>query len=442
MQPRGQQNSNAPRGQATPPKSRTATAAPPLNREPTPAPPSDDNFVDPFENTPAASRDNDTLDLDALIEEPVSPLPLPVSSSTTAGTARPGDSQITDSDPTPASALPVDAPAEAPDITASSQPLVTPAPEPAADDVIKPGTSTTDNDDSESVALEQNPFTDVRLPVAGGVDDAAAEPAPATPDITPPVDLLIDAALDADDPASGSDLTVGSPLPMSDFGSDLPAIPLPAVDDLNTPTADAVPAPTFDAPASGAGAAGMPLPDAPADSGLDLIIPGETAVPAASPANSEMPDLKLPAVEAPAPVATPAAQETERLQQHSIEEHRKQQLRQIAARASQPGFKGFCPVALRDRRELIDSEPEFTATFGLQTYSFHSLDAKLAFEAEPTRYAPAAGGADVVVLVNSGEEKAGSLDHALWHRDRLYLFSSRETMTQFSRDPQRFASQY
>lgn len=134
--------------------------------------------------------------------------------------------------------------------------------------------------------------------------------------------------------------------------------------------------------------------------------------------------------------------DAERLQQIAEQDRRAHQQRQIQSRSGQTGFKGFCPVGLRDRRELIDTNSQFTATFGLQTYTFSSAEARAAFEADPSRYAPAAGGSDVVLLVNSGEEEQGMLDYALWYRDRLYLFRSRETMAMFNKDPQRFANQY
>ena len=121
---------------------------------------------------------------------------------------------------------------------------------------------------------------------------------------------------------------------------------------------------------------------------------------------------------------------------------REQQRFRIMARTGKTGFKGFCPVTLRDKRELVDSREEFKAKFGLQTYFFSSPEAKSAFEANPSRYAPAAGGSDVVLLVNTGEEMTGALDFSLWYRDRLYLFRSRETQQLFSRDPARYANQY
>ncbi len=169
----------------------------------------------------------------------------------------------------------------------------------------------------------------------------------------------------------------------------------------------------------------------------------------AAEAKGNTPLVNTPQLQESAPPVAAVASETplrsvdaERLQQIAEQDRRTHQQRLIQARSGQAGFKGFCPVELRDRRELIDTNPQFTATFGLQTYTFSSAEAKTAFEADPSRYAPAAGGSDVVLLVNSGEEEQGMLDYALWYRDRLYLFRSRETMAMFNKDPQRFANQY
>lgn len=116
--------------------------------------------------------------------------------------------------------------------------------------------------------------------------------------------------------------------------------------------------------------------------------------------------------------------------------------RKIEARGHLSGFMGFCPVALRESRDLVDASSEYAADFGRQTYQFSSEQARARFDADPSRYAPAAGGADVVALVNSGEHHAGSLRFAMWYRDRLYLFQSRETMRLFRENPASFADQY
>lgn len=121
---------------------------------------------------------------------------------------------------------------------------------------------------------------------------------------------------------------------------------------------------------------------------------------------------------------------------------RQQQRYLILSRAGRAGFKGFCPVVLRQDRMLRDSSTNHSARFGLKTYYFSSDDARLEFEADPARFAPAAGGSDVVLLANTGEEIEGSLDFCLWYRDRLYMFRSRESQAIFSADPAQFANQY
>ncbi|MEZ6058786.1 MAG: hypothetical protein R3C19_00320 [Planctomycetaceae bacterium] len=132
----------------------------------------------------------------------------------------------------------------------------------------------------------------------------------------------------------------------------------------------------------------------------------------------------------------------ELLKQRQQTERREAQRVRLARRGHLTGFKGFCPVALRDQRELVDASETLTAMYALKTYYFSSPEAVARFQAEPSRYAAAVGGNDAVLLVNEGEEHEGSLDYALWYRDRLYLFTSRETMKQFNSDPGAFAYQH
>lgn len=105
-------------------------------------------------------------------------------------------------------------------------------------------------------------------------------------------------------------------------------------------------------------------------------------------------------------------------------------LRMIAQRSG-TGFKGFCPVTLRDERELVDAAPQFMGTYEGQTYAFANLEAQRRFERDPKKYTPMSGGYDVVLLSSHGREVPGSLDYAIWYKDRLHLFSSRETLETF-----------
>ena len=352
-------------------------------------------FESPFKDSADSSEPAETLDLDSLID-----IPAAEPQSAKAATEK----------------------------SQSLEPITRDAPQ-AADTVAKPA-----NDFAESITDEK--------PVAEADPDATQAESIKAPEENPFTGVQLDTS-DAEffgtqEPTVGSEVgTFGVPAaPMEDFNSQLPAIELPPVDLSPVANTDA--------------AAGIELNATPAADAIHSAVdatevkpaePASTAEPANTAPAADMAARAelLPSVDVP---KTMSPAETARLRQIAEQEQRQLQQRQIQARAGQTGFKGFCPVALRERRELVESSSRFTSTFGLQTYAFSSAESKAAFDTDPARYAPAAGGSDVVVLVNSGEEQAGQLDYALWYRDRLYLFRSRETMTLFSKDPQRFASQY
>ncbi len=110
----------------------------------------------------------------------------------------------------------------------------------------------------------------------------------------------------------------------------------------------------------------------------------------------------------------------------------------ISERGELRGLKGFCPVALRDDRDLKNALPEHHSTFQGRTYYFSTADAKTEFDKHPEHYAPIAGGQDVVLLTEK-VTKEGSLDHAVWFKGRLYLFTSQKTLEQFVATPKEFA---
>ncbi|MCA9025818.1 MAG: hypothetical protein KDA86_11485 [Planctomycetaceae bacterium] len=113
-------------------------------------------------------------------------------------------------------------------------------------------------------------------------------------------------------------------------------------------------------------------------------------------------------------------------------------MQQIAARDG-IGLKGFCPVALRDRRALEDGKAAYISFFHSKAYYFSSAEAKAAFDDHPEGYAPAAQGNDVTLMALTGEVLDGSLDHAVWYKDRLYLFSTDENMKTFMAAPSAMA---
>ncbi|MEM1063769.1 MAG: hypothetical protein AAGJ97_15700, partial [Planctomycetota bacterium] len=120
------------------------------------------------------------------------------------------------------------------------------------------------------------------------------------------------------------------------------------------------------------------------------------------------------------------------------ESYRMRLLRRLEERAGLGGFQGFCPVVLRDARDLIDASPEHVSIFEAVAYEFSTSDARRRFRADPTRYAPVNGGHDVVLTAAGEVGTQGTLLHAAWYRDRLYLFRNPASLKIFQDNPSRF----
>jgi len=139
------------------------------------------------------------------------------------------------------------------------------------------------------------------------------------------------------------------------------------------------------------------------------------------------PKLSLPA---------PTSPSLEGLEDHETRE----KMLKIRERGGMKGLKGFCPVTLHDERELVDARQEFHATYRGQKFHFASDEAKIKFELDPSLYAPAAYGADVVALTRDKDVVEGSLDNAAWFKGRLYLFGSDEAHDTFVANPIQYAT--
>jgi len=117
-------------------------------------------------------------------------------------------------------------------------------------------------------------------------------------------------------------------------------------------------------------------------------------------------------------------------------------MHKIGERVAQKGLKGFCPVVLREQRELVDAVPAYSSVYESKRYCFSSAEAQARFDRNPQKYAPVSGGIDVVVKASSDQSVEGTLDFAAWYKDRLYLFTSPESLEAFSLNPLPYASPY
>ena len=332
----------------------------------------------------------------------------------------------------------------------SSGDLIPPAPAPEFPDVA----STTAPAVASELEVQQSPqdgpfpptdaaagpFTGRKLDdepsvrIAPPISPAEVQAPPATPSISdgeplamPPAPLdsaLINNPIDSDsilpesdqpsDIGAGEDSALAAPNP-SPF---IPPEPSEFGDPLGGPSADDyyIPAPTT---AAATPADDMPSMPADASEYLAPNVDQWTPEPLQAPDPIVAPSTAKKLVAAP----PPTRQQTDA------------KLERIAARKGLNGFKGFCPVALKDYRELLDARPEYSAVYNGRRFFFSTETAQVAFEVSPENYAPAALGNDVVHLMLTGESRQGSLEHAVWFRSRLYMFATAETMETFVSAP-------
>lgn len=110
--------------------------------------------------------------------------------------------------------------------------------------------------------------------------------------------------------------------------------------------------------------------------------------------------------------------------------------------AKSPGdvLQGFCPVALRDERRLAKAMDQYSTEYQAETYRFSSAEARERFLEHPEWYIPAAGGLDIIEVRRGHNVTQGSLDHAVWFRHKLHMFSSAENLEAFRAAPRDFVA--
>jgi YHS domain-containing protein len=188
-----------------------------------------------------------------------------------------------------------------------------------------------------------------------------------------------------------------------------------------------------------------------------LAIPSHDSVTEAAPAPGDAPllptpNVALPVISAEPPLlvappeplqpstqapSTPVADASD---SPITPDDRAAKMARIRERGGMKGLKGFCPVTLKEERELKDAQSQFQSSFRGQKFHFAASEAKTRFDAEPERYAPAAYGADVVVLIRDKDVAEGTLEFAAWFKGKLYLFASEDSHDTFVADPAKYAA--
>lgn len=104
------------------------------------------------------------------------------------------------------------------------------------------------------------------------------------------------------------------------------------------------------------------------------------------------------------------------------------------------GMEGFCPVTLAEKGQWVEGRAQWGVRHRGRTYLFVGEAQQRAFLATPDRYAPALSGDDPVVAFDAGKSVPGQRRYGVTYQSRIYLFSTPESRTAFSANPQRYTA--
>ncbi len=103
-------------------------------------------------------------------------------------------------------------------------------------------------------------------------------------------------------------------------------------------------------------------------------------------------------------------------------------------------MSGYCPVCVIEMKKWVKGDPRFSVVQNGKTYLFPGQEQKDMFLKSPEKYTPALGGDCTVCLVDMGKRITGSVQHAVMHENRLFLFPSDDQKKTFQANPAKYAS--
>jgi len=111
----------------------------------------------------------------------------------------------------------------------------------------------------------------------------------------------------------------------------------------------------------------------------------------------------------------------------------------VVAAEPEPALGGYCPVCLVKMNKVVEGDPSFSSTYDGRTYLFPGAEQKRMFDANPTAFVPALGGACTVCKVEKGKRVPGKPEFHAVHEGRLYLFPGEKQQEMFEREPDKYA---
>ena len=100
---------------------------------------------------------------------------------------------------------------------------------------------------------------------------------------------------------------------------------------------------------------------------------------------------------------------------------------------------GFCPVELQEHERWIAGKAEFSLHYRDRFFLFSSKEAMNVFAKNPYHYTPVAMGEDVVQMLQGGQKIKGKRHYGAWYQGRIYLFVTQENYNAFAERPSYFA---
>lgn len=100
---------------------------------------------------------------------------------------------------------------------------------------------------------------------------------------------------------------------------------------------------------------------------------------------------------------------------------------------------GYCPVELMEQQLWTLGDPRWTAEHDGVEYRFSKEANMQRFLEAPGRYVPVHGGKDPVVLKRENKQISGQTDYCAIYKDRLYMFSNRDSLTAFRQNPKEYS---
>ncbi|NOZ40705.1 MAG: DUF255 domain-containing protein [Planctomycetes bacterium] len=124
-------------------------------------------------------------------------------------------------------------------------------------------------------------------------------------------------------------------------------------------------------------------------------------------------------------------------------------VKQVAAAAWPPqlpagtpplAFDGFCPVSLQQAQKWVRGNKTYGAIHRGRTYLFVGEAERQKFLAAPDAYSPVFSGNDPVMMLDENVQVAGSRKFGCSYQGAFYLFSSKETMDRFAKQPVQYSA--